>query len=118
MTWTTRLVMLLYLAVYFLAVWVGADALHDGHALTATALFSASAGLLLALRRECLHAATLWQVAAAYHRLKALDPHDLYVIALEAGSAQPPGCRCETWWTSLGAEHDPQCPALSPKDTW
>jgi hypothetical protein len=112
-----RLVVLAYGVAYFFAVWAGTGAVQDGNAVAAAGLFTSSAGLLLGIRRECTHTARMIHVVSAYRHRQLLDPRDPYAAALEFATAQPPGCRCETWWTSLGDRHAPHCPAHTP-DTW
>jgi hypothetical protein len=92
-----------YLGAYCLAVWAGTRALGNGTPLAVAALFTAAAGLLLGLHREFRH-------TAARARL-------VIVCGTPPATGAPPGCRCETWWTSLGAAHDPTCPAHARKDT-
>ncbi|MEC3995221.1 hypothetical protein VSR01_17430 [Actinacidiphila sp. DG2A-62] len=102
----------LYAMAYLLAAWAGASALASGDFLYAAGLFSTSAGLLLAVRREFCHAARLLRVVAVYrHGAPYVGPVD-ELAAIERASALPPECRCETWWTSLGERHDPYCPML------
>jgi hypothetical protein len=113
-----RLVISAYGVTYFFAVWAGTTAVDQGHALAAAALFTTSAGLLLGMHRECKHAARLIRLVGAYRHHQVLDADDGLAAAVEFATAQPPGCRCETWWTSLGDHHHPQCPANVRKDTW
>jgi hypothetical protein len=110
-TRAARVVVLLYGVAYFFAVWAGAGAVQDGNAVAAGALFAAAAGLLLGIRRECTHTAHLVRLVGAYRHHQLLDPADGLAAALEFATAQPPGCRCETWWTTLGDHHAPHCPA-------
>lgn len=114
---TRRTVISLYVATYGLAVWAGATALEDGNALAATSLFTAAVALLVGIFRECRHAARLIRIVSVYRHHQMPDPYDAQSAELEAATAIPPGCSCETWWTSLGDHHAPQCPA-HPKATW
>jgi hypothetical protein len=95
-----------YTAAYLLAVWAGTYAAEDSDALSAIALFTASAGLLLGVHRECRHAATVIRLGG--HRQ---DPGPDRDTAVAHGTALPPNCRCETWWNTLGTRHHPACPA-------
>ncbi|MFC7791324.1 hypothetical protein [Streptomyces cinereoruber] len=95
-----------YAAAYMGATYAGVRALDDGEVFYATALFAVSLVLLAGIRHEFRTAARLIRVAAAYrHHQTPMAPDVEYATAL------PPGCRCETWWISLGARHDSHCPA-------
>ncbi|MFD3608996.1 hypothetical protein ACFWXA_13145 [Streptomyces atroolivaceus] len=118
MTAARALMMALYSTAYLVAVIIGASALDAGEDLYAAGLFGTSLGLLLGIHREARHAARLVRMVAAYRHgapyAGAVD--DLVVI--EQATAVPLGCRCETWWTSLGDHHARQCPAAhARKDT-
>ncbi|WP_284576690.1 hypothetical protein [Streptomyces sp. 2P-4] len=109
MTRARILAIVAYALAYTGAVVAATEAHADGHTAYAVALFATAAGLLLAIRREHRHAADLIRTAAAYRHHQPVDPdHD---AAVEYATAVPPGCRCETWWTSLGDHHHPRCPA-------
>ncbi|MFD6935283.1 hypothetical protein ACFWAP_03875 [Streptomyces goshikiensis] len=92
------LMVLVYAAAYALAVYCGAVAVDAGQGLFALSLFITSAALLAAIRRE--FGAVARQLTASGRTVVV-----------------PAGCRCETWWTTLGYQHDGQCPTLSRKDT-
>ncbi|GAA2948722.1 hypothetical protein ACFPN0_14940 [Kitasatospora cinereorecta] len=115
---TARMMITLYAIGYMVAIYAGASALETGDGLYAAGLFTTSVGLLLGIHREARHAARLVRVATACrHSGVLLDPvADLTEI--ERATAIPPGCNCETWWTSLGRHHSPTCPAVpARKDT-
>ncbi|MGW6391144.1 hypothetical protein ACWFR1_11705 [Streptomyces sp. NPDC055103] len=117
MTQARALMISLYSAVYLIAIYAGASALDAGDDLYAASLFGTSLGLLLGIHRETRHAARLIRMVATYRHgapyAGAVDD----LVAIEQATALPPGCLCESWWTSLGHHHDSQCPALVRKDT-
>lgn len=98
-----------YALAYVLAVWAGTDAFQHGDTLSAAGLFVASAGLLLGIQRECRHTARLIRLGAVHRHPQVPGPHE--PAAAVERVVFPPGCLCETWWTSLGNRHDPRCPA-------
>ncbi|WP_434593415.1 hypothetical protein [Streptomyces sp. A5-4] len=106
-----------YGVTYLVAIYAGASALDSGDTLYAAGLFGTSLGLLLGIHREARHAARLIRMVATYrHGAPYAGPvEDL--VAIERATAIPPNCRCESWWTTLGGHHDPQCPALVRKDS-
>ena len=116
---TARKVMIsLYAMAYLIAVGAGATALDSGHGLYAACLFGTSMGLLLGIHREFQHAARLMRVVAIdRHGVPYAVPMD-DLAAVQRVTTLPPGCRCESWWTSLGSRHDPHCPALAWKEPW
>jgi hypothetical protein len=91
---------------YTTASWAGIDAAYGGHAWYAAALLTASATLLLAIHREYRHAAVLIRLVAAYRHHQAPGAGQ---AAIEYATALPPGCTCELWWITLGADHDAYC---------
>jgi hypothetical protein len=115
---TARTVMVsVYAMAYTVAVYAGTSALQSGDGLYAAGLLGTSIGLLLGMHREFGHAARLLRVVAVYrHGAPYAGPVD-DLAAIEQATALPPGCRCETWWTSLGRDHALHCPALAWKDT-
>ncbi|MEV3895370.1 hypothetical protein [Streptomyces anulatus] len=110
MTRARILVVVAYALAYTAAVAVATEAHTNGHTLYAVALVATAAGLLLAIRREHRNAADLIRTAAAY-RHHQLPPTSGQAALVEYQTAVPPGCTCETWWTSLGARHATRCPA-------
>lgn len=106
----------LYATAYLIAVCVGAVAAQDGDQLYAVALFGTSVGLLLGIHRECRHAARLIEAVAAYRHGGQFPGHARDLAVIERATAIPPGCTCETWWTSIGRRHAATCPALVRKD--
>ncbi|MFJ7592485.1 hypothetical protein ACIQZO_34970 [Streptomyces sp. NPDC097617] len=108
----------LYAAGYLVAIFVGTSAIDAGEDLYAVALFGTSVGLLLGIHRECRNAARLVRVVAAYRHGAEFPGPVADLAAIERATAIPPGCRCETWWTSLGGHHSLTCPAFpARKDT-
>lgn len=115
MTRTRVLVLLAYSLGYMVAVVGGADAAHNGHGWYAAALFTASAAHLVSIRRECHNAAHVLVLVGAYRHHQP-PPLTRQAAQVEAATALPPGCHCETWWCSLGDHHHPQCPAAQKED--
>ncbi|GGZ23743.1 hypothetical protein GCM10010387_16210 [Streptomyces inusitatus] len=105
---TRQAVIAAYATAYGLAVWAGALALDASDALSAIGLFTASVGLLVGIHRECRHAARVIYLIGTYQHLQPADPD--CDAAVEYATAVPPGCWCETWWTSLGTVHAKHCP--------
>lgn len=96
----------LYTLGYIAAVWAAIDAANSGHNGDAAACLLTSIALLVGLHREHEHTALLLHVICAYQHGQPL-PSEL--ARIQCTTAAPPGCTCELWWTSLGAEHDPCC---------
>ncbi|MGA5497782.1 hypothetical protein ACPCSP_25810 [Streptomyces cinereoruber] len=96
----------LYAAAYMGASYAAVRAVDDGQGFYAAALFALSAVLLIGIRHEYRNAARMIHLAASYRHHQMPGAPDI-----ECATALPPGCRCETWWTSLGARHDTHCPA-------
>lgn len=113
MTHAPKGVILAYAAVYGLVVVAGTFAAEHGDTLSASALFAGSVALLAGIYRECRHTAREVRRAALYRRASA-GYRGLRIVndpAAEAAATLPPGCICETWWTTLGADHSLICPA-------
>ncbi|MFF4388537.1 hypothetical protein ACFY0G_17420 [Streptomyces sp. NPDC001552] len=108
-----RVVMVLvYAAAYAVAVFCGAQAVDAGQHLSAAGLFVTSTGLLAGIHREFRGAA---RQAVAAGRQGARPPARADKTVRRT-CAVPAGCSCETWWTTLGCQHDQHCPALTRKD--
>lgn len=115
MTRARVLVVAVYSVGYLVAVVAGTDAANSGHGWYAAALFTASAAHLVGVHRECQNAAHLLRLVGAYRHHQA-PPPTRQAAEIEAATALPPGCYCETWWCSLGDHHHPNCPAVWKED--
>jgi hypothetical protein len=105
-----------YAVAYGVAAFAGASAADAGAQLYATGLFTTSIGLLVGIHREFHHAARLARIVAAYRHNEQFPGPVEDLAAIEQATAIPPGCSCETWWTSLGSQHDQQCPAAHTRE--
>lgn len=54
----------------------------------------------------------LFGMAVAVTEMFVAERHRLR--AEQDSTSRPPGCGCETWWTTLGDHHAPLCPAHTP----
>ncbi|MEU6929014.1 hypothetical protein AB0A05_07600 [Streptomyces sp. NPDC046374] len=106
-----------YCVGYLVAVFFAVSAADERQAAYSVALFATSAGLLVAIRREYRHSARLIALVGVYrhHQVPAVADRAA-AAAVERATALPPGCTCETWWTSLGHHHDRTCAALARKE--
>ncbi|MGW6456302.1 hypothetical protein ACWF94_10310 [Streptomyces sp. NPDC055078] len=112
MTNARTMMITLYAIGYMVAIFAGSSALDAGDDLYAAGLFTTSVGLLLGIHREARHAARLVRVVAAYRHGSEFPGPVADLAEIERATAIPPGCHCETWWTSLGGHHSLTCPAV------
>ncbi|WP_411092247.1 hypothetical protein [Streptomyces sp. 049-1] len=108
MTWARRARMVLYTAAFTALGWHGAAALFAGVWQVAGALYALALALAAAVYAE-------WSTAAAYadaveERRLARPVTRAHARHLAAGVLAGT-CGCDRWWTSLGTDHDPWCPA-------
>lgn len=116
MTTARRVTISLYAMAYMAALYVGVTAADDGHHLYAYTLFGVSMALLVAIYREYRNTALLIHLVGVYRHNQRPD-YDEDAAAIEYATAFPPGCRCETWWISMGADHDTTCPAYAREES-
>ncbi|WP_225848598.1 hypothetical protein [Streptomyces sp. HPF1205] len=108
MTRASSLMVCLFGISYLTATLASANAATHGHGGYAAVFLIASIVLLAAAHRELHHSARLLRTVAVYRHGQMSGP---LRDAIDDATALPPECTCDTWWTSLGEQHAPACPA-------
>ncbi|WP_225846948.1 hypothetical protein [Streptomyces sp. HPF1205] len=114
MTRASSLMVCLFGISYLTATLASANAAAHGHSGYAAVFLTASIVLLLAAHRELRHSARLLRTVAVYRHGQMSGP---LRDAIDYATALPPGCTCDTWWTSLGEQHAPACPGRARNNT-